>query len=343
MHDRVSLGPPRQLRPTRSAVPNVVGLTRGAAAVAERRGPPGSGRARRRRATRRRTAWSCGRARAAAPGWRGTTVTIVVGRLEARRSQNVPPPGEEPVRRPIPAARPRRRTWAGRARSAGPGSPPRRASSAPPENAHAREGRGTRRRPLERARHLAGLRGRRDDGPRGGGHEPLGMEIARDGSWSHAGEPVRVEPGGGLLEADVVFPVLHGPFGEDGTVQGLLEIADVPYVGAGVLASALCMDKVTFKDLMARAGPAAGGLRRPARGRRPPAAERLGVPVFVKPARLGSSVGSRRFRSRATCAGALRRLRARPAGDRRGDGPRARGRVLGDRQRRPEASSRARS
>ena len=63
-----------------------------------------------------------------------------------------------------------------------------------------------------------------------------------------------IEPGGGVLGADVVFPVLHGPFGEDGTVQGLLEIADVPYVGAGVLASAVCMDKLTFKDLMARAG-----------------------------------------------------------------------------------------
>ena len=48
--------------------------------------------------------------------------------------------------------------------------------------------------------------------------------------------------------------MLHGPFGEDGTVQGLLELLDVPYVGAGVLASALCMEKVTFKDLMAQAG-----------------------------------------------------------------------------------------
>ena len=53
---------------------------------------------------------------------------------------------------------------------------------------------------------------------------------------------------------DVVFPVLHGPFGEDGTVQGLLECLDVPYVGAGVLASALCMDKVMFKELMAHTG-----------------------------------------------------------------------------------------
>ena len=60
--------------------------------------------------------------------------------------------------------------------------------------------------------------------------------------------------GGGLLDADAVFPALHGPFGEDGSVQGLLEVLDVPYVGSGVLASALCMDKVIFKDVMGRAG-----------------------------------------------------------------------------------------
>ena len=63
-----------------------------------------------------------------------------------------------------------------------------------------------------------------------------------------------LEPGGGLLGADVAFPVLHGPYGEDGTVQGLLELLDVPYVGAGVLASSLCMDKVVFKDVLAAAG-----------------------------------------------------------------------------------------
>ena len=59
---------------------------------------------------------------------------------------------------------------------------------------------------------------------------------------------------GAFAGVDVVFPALHGPFGEDGTVQGLLECLDVPYVGAGVLASALCMDKVMFKELMAQAG-----------------------------------------------------------------------------------------
>ena len=64
----------------------------------------------------------------------------------------------------------------------------------------------------------------------------------------------RSRPAAASTGADVVFPVLHGPFGEDGTVQGLLECLDVPYVGAGVLASALCMDKVVFKELMAQAG-----------------------------------------------------------------------------------------
>ncbi|MEA2450563.1 MAG: D-alanine-D-alanine ligase [Thermoleophilaceae bacterium] len=124
-----------------------------------------------------------------------------------------------------------------------------------------------------------------------GGHEPLEVLVERDGGWTFEGRPTAIEPGGGVLDADVVFPVLHGPFGEDGTVQGLLEIADVPYVGAGVLASAVCMDKLTFKDLMARAGlpqVAYVGLREG--DDRAPAAG-LGFPVFVKPSRLGSSVG----------------------------------------------------
>ena len=96
----------------------------------------------------------------------------------------------------------------------------------------------------------------------------------------------------------MVFPVLHGPFGEDGTVQGLLEILDVAYVGAGVLASALCMDKLVFKELMAQAGlPQVAYLpvlqQRWDAGREEALAElgTLGLPVFVKPARLGSSVG----------------------------------------------------
>jgi D-alanine-D-alanine ligase len=102
---------------------------------------------------------------------------------------------------------------------------------------------------------------------------------------------VSIEPSGGVLGADVVFPALHGPFGEDGTVQGLLELADVPYVGAGVLASALCMDKVTFKDVMAHASIPQVAYRRAREGDDLRKLEALGLPVFVKPARLGSSVG----------------------------------------------------
>ena len=92
-----------------------------------------------------------------------------------------------------------------------------------------------------------------------------------------------------LANVDVVFPVLHGPFGEDGTVQGLLELAGVPYVGAGVLASALCMDKDVFKSVMRDNGiPVTRNitLRAGEEPRNP-----LGYPCFVKPARLGSSVG----------------------------------------------------
>jgi len=137
------------------------------------------------------------------------------------------------------------------------------------------------------------------------GHSTLAVELARDGTWSHSGESVRIEPASGLLGADVVFPALHGPFGEDGTVQGLLEIADVPYVGAGVLASALCMDKVTFKDLMARAGVPqvdyAGVRETDDLG----PLERLGLPVFVKPARLGSSVGISKVSSAGELPAAL--------------------------------------
>ena len=72
-----------------------------------------------------------------------------------------------------------------------------------------------------------------------GGHEPVEVLVGRDGRFSLEGAPLALEPGGGLLGADVAFPVLHGPFGEDGTVQGLLELLDLPYVGAGVAASAL--------------------------------------------------------------------------------------------------------
>jgi D-alanine-D-alanine ligase len=97
-----------------------------------------------------------------------------------------------------------------------------------------------------------------------------------------------------LGSVDVVFPVLHGPYGEDGTIQGLLEMARVPYVGAGVLASAAGMDKEFTKKLLAAEGlpigdyvvlhPSESVLSQQDR-------ERLGLPVFVKPARAGSSIG----------------------------------------------------
>ena len=138
-----------------------------------------------------------------------------------------------------------------------------------------------------------------------GGHEPLTVEIARDGRWSHDGDPVTIEPAGGMLAADVVFPALHGPFGEDGTVQGLLESADVPYVGAGVLASALCMDKVTFKDLMSRAGIPQVDYAAVREEDGTEAVERLGLPVFVKPSHLGSSVGISKVSSREELPAAL--------------------------------------
>ena len=121
-----------------------------------------------------------------------------------------------------------------------------------------------------------------------GGHEPVAVEISREGRWSANGVPVPLGPAGGLLACDVAFPVLHGPYGEDGTVQGVLEALDIPYAGAGVMASAVCMDKVLFKDLMARAGlPQVeyAAVRDGERG------VDLEPPVFVKPARLGSSVG----------------------------------------------------
>lgn len=97
-----------------------------------------------------------------------------------------------------------------------------------------------------------------------------------------------------LAEVDVVFPVLHGPYGEDGTIQGLLELAGLPYVGAGVFASAAGMDKEFAKKLLAAAGLPVGDfvVLRPGQDR-PTAAgiDRLGFPMFVKPARGGSSIG----------------------------------------------------
>jgi D-alanine-D-alanine ligase len=147
-------------------------------------------------------------------------------------------------------------------------------------------------------------------------HQVIPVGISRDGVWHMAdagrspfqavGRPVTWEVPGGHLTAgadeigfDVVFPVLHGPYGEDGTMQGLFEITGVPYVGCGVLASALAMDKDTAKRLFAAAGlPVARWevVSADAFDTGPAAVvsglvERLQLPAFVKPNALGSSVG----------------------------------------------------
>jgi D-alanine-D-alanine ligase len=130
------------------------------------------------------------------------------------------------------------------------------------------------------------------------GHEVIWVEIERDGAWQSGGERLSVTPGAGLLGADVAFPVLHGPFGEDGTVQGLLETLEVPFVGAGVAASAVCLDKVLFKQLMSAKGVPQVDHVGVLEDRWSRACEEvlgeiaaLGLPVFVKPAHQGSSVG----------------------------------------------------
>jgi len=123
-----------------------------------------------------------------------------------------------------------------------------------------------------------------------------GTELALAADPQRAGQLVSLSPGGAevLASVDVVFPVLHGPYGEDGTIQGLLELAGVPYVGAGVLASAAGMDKEFTKKLLVAEGLPVGAYEvlRPSQ----PTLDvgprgRLGLPVFVKPARGGSSIG----------------------------------------------------
>jgi D-alanine-D-alanine ligase len=149
-----------------------------------------------------------------------------------------------------------------------------------------------------------------------GRYETVSLEIGKDGRWGlPSAEQAQLTRGPGassgdrtpatvtetlpvvaasspaavLAAVDVVLPILHGPFGEDGTVQGLLELADVPYVGPGVAASALCMDKDFFKAVLRDRGiPVA---RHVALRLGDIVENPLGYPVFVKPARLGSSVG----------------------------------------------------
>lgn len=130
-------------------------------------------------------------------------------------------------------------------------------------------------------------------------------------AFEASGQPVALEPAAGRgagevpsgLPVDVVFPVLHGPFGEDGTVQGLLEMAGIPYVGSGVLGSAVGMDKDVMKRLFRDAGLPIGAFTvirdyawADARSECLARAGKLGYPCFVKPASLGSSLGVSRCR-----------------------------------------------
>ena len=160
-----------------------------------------------------------------------------------------------------------------------------------------------------------------------GRHEVVPVGITREGRWISSGEPMRelesrsgYLPDGsgpevsgppasateklpaGLGSVDVVFPVLHGPYGEDGTIQGMLELAGIPYVGSGVLGSAAGMDKPTMKKVFAHHGlPQAGWVaftrkqwEKDGEGLTEEIEGSLGYPCFVKPANLGSSVGIRK-------------------------------------------------
>jgi D-alanine-D-alanine ligase len=159
---------------------------------------------------------------------------------------------------------------------------------------------------------------------KGGRYEVVPVGITREGRWISSGEPMRelesksgYLPDGSDLDAsgppapiseklpaglgsvDVVFPVLHGPYGEDGTIQGMLELAGVPYVGSGVLGSAAGMDKPTMKKIFAHHGlPQVRWVALTSKQwemdrefRIEEIASSLGYPCFVKPANLGSSVG----------------------------------------------------
>ena len=121
--------------------------------------------------------------------------------------------------------------------------------------------------------------------------------ISPEGRWSP--KPIQPEPGANA-EIDVVFPVLHGTFGEDGTMQGLLELADLPYVGPGVLASSACMDKEVTKRLCEQSGLPVVEYEVVYSGNVEweRLEQRLGYPMFVKPANLGSSVGISKAKTR---------------------------------------------
>lgn len=167
-------------------------------------------------------------------------------------------------------------------------------------------------------------------------YEPVVIGITKSGSWvllpegtqlsiidgklpvvPEDGQPVTITPEGFFcdgkpLNIDLVFPVLHGPYGEDGTIQGLLEIADIPYVGSGVLASAVAMDKSFAKPIFASHGikVAEGLVIRESEWKShaselTAAVASLGYPVFVKPARGGSSRGTTKVKSAAELPAAI--------------------------------------
>lgn len=162
--------------------------------------------------------------------------------------------------------------------------------------------------------------------------EVVPVGITRDGSWLRTeADPDKLAIADGqlpevtgvaetplalaaeiLASVDVVFPILHGPYGEDGTIQGLLEFAGLPYVGAGVLASAAGMDKEFAKKLMAAEGLPIGDyvvLRPRQTDPAPEDIARLGFPLFVKPARGGSSIGVSRVTDAAGLPAAIAEAR----------------------------------
>ena len=135
-------------------------------------------------------------------------------------------------------------------------------------------------------------------------------EVAKGAAMNLPANPMRSslerpDPSDGLRGVDVVFPVLHGRFGEDGTIQGLLEMAGIPYVGAGVFASAAAMDKEFTKKLLRAEGLPVGEFLVLRRGDSLEGAADLGLPLFVKPARGGSSLGITKITSLAELPAAV--------------------------------------
>jgi len=143
-------------------------------------------------------------------------------------------------------------------------------------------------------------------------YQPVYIRISKDGGWFECTEDFLIDD---LKEkVDFVFPVLHGTYGEDGTIQGLLEMLDIPYAGCGVLASALAMDKALFKDLLRSKGlPTCKSLvfektriREDYETIEKEIDGELGFPCFVKPSNMGSSVGISKVSSKEELKAALR-------------------------------------